>query len=446
MSDAGYTSWGRYPQFTQQGAALAWRTDELPRPLDGTASLLPWGNGRSYGDVCLNRGGTVVATSQLQHFIAFDADTGVLRIESGVTLAQILSFVLPSGWFLPVSPGTAFVTVGGAVANDVHGKNHHRAGTFGCHVRAFELLRSDGSRSYCSAVDSAELFSATIGGLGLTGLITWVELQLRKVSGPMLQEQSLKFANIDEFFKLSDGSDDDYEYTVSWVDCLAKGTDSGRGLFARANHADGSTDSNAELSLAPGVGLPITPPVSLINSLSLRAFNALWYGRQRERRVTRLTHFGKFFYPLDAIGNWNRMYGPRGMLQYQCVLPGDDGRLAMRDMLRRIAESGQGSFLAVLKVFGELQSPGMLSFPRAGVTLALDFPNRPDVFRLLDQLDAITLESGGAVYPAKDARMSGATFRAGFPRWEEFSKHVDPAFSSSFWRRVTDDLSGASEL
>ena len=185
--------------------------------------------------------------------------------------------------------------------------------------------------------------------------------------------------------------------------------------------------------------MPFTPPFSLVNGLSLRAFNALWYARQRERRVQREAHFAGFFYPLDAIGNWNRMYGPRGMLQYQCVLPGEDGRDAIREMLERIARSGQGSFLAVLKMFGDKPSPGMLSFPRPGVTLALDFANSPAVFRLLDQLDSVTLEAGGAVYPAKDARMSAEVFRAGFPRWEEFATYIDPLFSSSFWRRVAGD-------
>ena len=436
MSGNQYTSWGRYPQVNQRGVEMGWRTDNLPEPVDGSASLLPWGNGRSYGDVCLNRGGLVVGTRELRHLLAFDTDTGVLRVESGVKLAEILQLVVPAGWFLPVTPGTSFVTVGGAVANDVHGKNHHREGSFGCHVRSFELLRSDGSRLQCSAHENAEYFAATIGGLGLTGLVTWVELQLRRIPGPMLREEQIRFGNVDEFFRLSEGSDGDFEYTVSWVDCLATGDAAGRGLFGRANHADVPAGDKKEQPLQPRISMPFTPPFSLVNNLSLRGFNAFWYGRQRERRVQRESHYSGFFYPLDAIGNWNRMYGPRGMLQYQCVLPGDSGRDAIRDMLTRIAKSGQGSFLAVLKVFGDKASPGMLSFPRPGVTLALDFPNRPDVFRLLDQLDSMTMEAGGAVYPAKDARMSPEVFRAGFPRWEEFAAYTDPGFSSSFWRRV----------
>lgn len=436
MGQQRYGSWGRYPLIRQQGCVLPWRSDPLPEPLPGTASLLPYGAGRSYGDVCLNRGGTVVATDQLNHFIEFDTESGLLRCESGVRLQTLLELIVPAGWFLSVAPGTALATVGGAVANDVHGKNHHQAGTFGRHVRAFELARSDGSRCVCSPTAEPELFAATIGGLGLTGLVTWVELQLREVGGPLLDEESIKFAQVDEFFRMSDSSADDFEYTVAWVDCLARGAALGRGLFARANH---SATPARPVSGKPRFSVPFTPPFSLVNKLTLRPFNALWYARQRAKRVRRTVPYRNYFFPLDSIGHWNRMYGPKGMLQYQCVLPGDDGRNALKKMLGAIARSGQGSFLAVVKDFGALESPGMLSFPRPGVTLALDFPMGKQVMPLLNSLDAMTLEVGGAVYPAKDARMSGATFRAGFPAWEDFARFIDPAFSSSFWRRVAGD-------
>jgi FAD/FMN-containing dehydrogenase len=438
VTEHSYTSWGRFPQIDQQGVNLEWRSDLLPEAIEGTESLLPYGNGRSYGDVCLNRGGTVLGTRSMNRFISFDPESGILRCESGVLLADILQLVVHAGWFLPVSPGTRYVTVGGALANDVHGKNHHRAGTFGRHVRAFELLRSDGSRNFCAPEENTELFNATIAGLGLTGLVVWVELQLRPIEGPMLKEESLKFANVDEFFRLSEASDQDFEYTVAWVDCASKGDSLGRGLFARANHI--STDSETiTRDTGPRISVPIQPPVSLINGLSLKLFNAWWYRRQRERRQTQNIHFQPFFYPLDSIGNWNRIYGPKGLLQYQCVLPGEDGRDMLRQMLSAIAKSGNGSFLAVLKIFGEHSSPGLLSFPRPGVTLALDFPASPDVFRLLDRLDEMTREVGGAVYPAKDARMSAESFQAYFPAWEKFSEYIDPGFSSSFWRRVAGD-------
>jgi FAD/FMN-containing dehydrogenase len=438
VTEQSYTSWGRFPQINQSGKNLAWRSDPLPEAGEGSDSLLPYGNGRSYGDVCLNRGGTVLDTRGLNRFISFDPETGILRCESGVLLADILQLVVPDGWFLPVSPGTRYVTVGGALANDVHGKNHHRAGTFGCHVMAFELLRSDGSRNLCTPDENNGLFGATIGGLGLTGLITWVELQLRPIDGPMLKEESLKFANVDEFFRLSEASDQDFEYTVAWVDCASKGDSLGRGLFARANHIPSDSETSKR-DAGPRISVPFQPPFSLVNGLSLKLFNAWWYRRQRERRQTRKVHFQPFFYPLDSIGNWNRIYGPKGLLQYQCVLPGEDGREVLRQMLGAIAESGNGSFLAVLKIFGERLSPGLLSFPQPGVTLALDFPTSPDVFRLLDRLDDMTREVGGAVYPAKDARMSGESFHEYFPAYERFTEYVDPGFSSSFWRRVTGD-------
>jgi FAD/FMN-containing dehydrogenase len=439
MADSNYTSWGRFPQVNQQGAPLAWRSDELPAPLGDGRSVLPFGNGRSYGDVCLNRGGTVFDTRALNRFIRFDADTGVLRCESGVLLSEILRLIVPRGWFLPVSPGTRYVTIGGALANDVHGKNHHQAGTFGCHVTALELLRSDGSRQVCTPDENQDLFRATVGGLGLTGLITWVELQLRPIDGPLIKEESLKFANLDEFFRVSELSDGNFEYTVAWVDCVSRGDSLGRGLFGRGNH-DSGTYTGRKRGEKPRVSIPFDPPFSLVNQWSLKAFNSLYYARQRERKKVRTIHYQSFFYPLDAIGNWNRIYGPKGMIQYQCVLPGDDGRVALHNMLQTIANSGNGSFLAVLKIFGDKPSPGMLSFPRPGVTLALDFPNKPEVFRLLDRLDDMTREVGGAVYPAKDARMSAESFKAYFPGWEDFSEFVDPAFSSSFWRRVGGEV------
>ena len=440
MAASIYRSWGGFPQIDQRGEPLVWRTDPLPGAGDEEdASLLPFGNGRSYGDVCLNRGGTVLDTRALDRFIRFDREQGIIRCESGVLLAALLHLVVPAGWFLPVSPGTRYATVGGALANDVHGKNHHYAGTFGCHVTALELLRSDGSRLVCTPEENSELFSATIGGMGLTGLVTWVELQLRRVQGALLKEESVKFSNLNEFFRLSELSDGNFEYTVAWVDCVSRGDSLGRGLFARANH-DSSEYTGRERSDKPTVSVPFFPPVSLVNRWSLKAFNAFYYARQRERKRVRTLHYQSFFYPLDSIGNWNRIYGPKGMLQYQCVLPGDDGRTMMHEMLSTIAGSGNGSFLAVLKVFGDKSSPGMMSFPRPGVTLALDFPNRPDVFRLLDRLDAMTREVGGAVYPAKDARMSAESFQAYFPAWREFAEHIDPGFSSSFWRRVGGEV------
>jgi FAD/FMN-containing dehydrogenase len=431
MAAAG-TSWGRYPRAAQTVLAVHDRTRALPA-FTGTA--LPHGNGRSYGDSCLNPGGSLLHARGLDRYLDFDPDTGRLRCEAGVTLAEILALVVPKGWFLPVTPGTQFVTVGGAIANDVHGKNHHRAGTFGHHVTAFELLRSDGSRRTCTPGDGSGLFEATVGGLGLTGLVTWAELTLRRVPGPWLATETIRFGGLDEFFALSRESEATHEYTVAWVDCLAAGASLGRGHFIRAGHAAGPDKVPAPRRRA----LPFTPPFALVNRASLRVFNTLYYHRQRAARRQALEHYAPYFYPLDAIEGWNRMYGPRGFLQHQCVLPPAAAREGVAALLQEIARSGRGSFLAVLKEFGARPSPGLLSFPRPGTTLALDFPNAgPEVFALLDRLDRIVAQAGGAVYPAKDARMSGALFRSAFPAWETFAPFIDPRFSSGFWRRVME--------
>jgi FAD/FMN-containing dehydrogenase len=398
-------------------------------------SLLPFGNGRSYGDSCLNDGGDLIDCRPLSRFLSFDDQSGVVRCESGVTLASIIETMLPRGWFLPVTPGTKYVTVGGAIANDVHGKNHHVAGSFGHHVVQFELLRSDGSRTVCSPRDNRDRYAATIGGLGLTGLITWVEIRLKRVSGPTIIQRAYRFGNLQEFFALSHDLSNEHEYAVAWLDCLTKGAQLGRGVFFVGDH-----DSKAEPARrsAYTFNVPAMPPFSLVNGLSLRLFNQAYYTRHRLGAVDRVD-LESFFYPLDRIRNWNRIYGPRGFLQYQCVVPNSSaGREALIEIVDRIASSGKGSFLAVLKEFGSMASAGMMSFPQHGYTLALDFPaSSTSIFELLDELDGKVAKVGGRVYPAKDARMSAQSFQRFFPQWHQFSAHIDPRFSSSFWRRVT---------
>jgi FAD/FMN-containing dehydrogenase len=424
-------SWGRWPRCTQRVLPLLDRTRPLPA-FEGHA--LPRGQGRSYGDSCLDPDGTLLDARPLDRFIAFDPASGVLRAEAGTTLAQVLELAVPQGWFPPVTPGTRQVTLGGALANDVHGKNHHVAGSFGHHVLAFELLRSDGTRLRCTPEENAEWFAATLGGLGLTGLVTWVELQLRRIPGPAMEVESVRFGALDEFFALSRESAATHEYTVAWIDCLARGKALGRGHFLRADHCPAPADAPRR-----ALAMPFVPPVSLVNSLTLRPFNAFYYHRQRRVRQRSTQHYAPYFYPLDGIAHWNRMYGPRGFLQHQCVIPPATARDAVAQMLGEIAYSGRGSFLAVLKEFGPRPSAGLLSFARPGTTLALDFPHQgAATLALLDRLDAIVAAAGGALYPAKDARMSGVLFRTGFPRWEEFRRYVDPRFSSGFWRRVVE--------
>jgi len=428
-------SWGRYPRARHRAVvALRHRDSALP---DFERPALPHGNGRSYGDVCLNDGGTLLMTRGLDRFIAFDPASGVLRCEAGVLLSDILDLVVPQGWFLPVTPGTRFVTVGGAIGNDVHGKNHHRAGCFSEHVRCLELLRSDGSRLICSRDANHDWFLATAGGLGLTGVITWAELQLRRIASPWMNVESHRFHNIDEFLALSAASEQDFEYGVAWIDCAATGKALGRGHFIRANHAPALAEGPA--AKRRRLRVPMTPPISLINGMSLRAFNTLYFHRQRQAVQHDISHYQPYFYPLDAIEQWNRIYGPRGFLQYQCVVPPVAAREALNELLRAISASGTGSFLAVLKVFGERRSGGILSFPRPGATLALDFPNAGQAtLDLLDRLDAVVAAAGGAVYPAKDARLSASRFRQFFPAWESIRPFLDPAMSSGFWRRVAE--------
>ena len=433
-----YESWGRFPKASHDVVRMHWRDAALP--MDNGKCMLPFGNGRSYGDCCLNDQGILVDARGLDRFIAFDAQAGTLRCEGGVLLYEVLALAVPRGWFLPVTPGTQFVTVAGALANDVHGKNHHRAGTFGRHVRCFELLRSDGTRLQCSPTENSAWFSATIGGLGLTGLVTWVEIQLKAIPGEQIEKEIIRYDRLDEFFQLSRESDLSFEYTVAWIDCAAKGASLGRGLYIRGNAVAGKRLQSTKVPNTR-LGVPFDPPFALINGPSLRLFNAFYYRKQIRARTRSIVHYSKFFYPLDAIGSWNRIYGSNGMLQYQCVIPHHHAAAAISEILHQIAGAGTGSFLAVLKLFGELPSPGLLSFPRPGATLALDFPNQGRrTFDLLDRLDAITIAAGGALYPAKDARMSTGTFQRSFPNWKELGPFIDPQFSSSFWRRVSGDL------
>jgi FAD/FMN-containing dehydrogenase len=431
-----YLSWGRLPRLAPAKVIPLSSREDLPDLSAMGRPVLAYGLGRSYGDSCLNGGGVLLATRGLSRFIAFDEETGSLCCEAGTSLAEILETFVPRGWSLPVTPGTKYVTVGGAIANDVHGKNHHALGSFGRHVRRFELLRSSGERLVCSPEEHCELYSATIGGLGLTGLITWAELALRRVENPMIDAEYIRMRGLDEFFELTRESDRQFEFTVAWVDCLARGNDVGRGLFMRGNHAAGLAPA-APRRRGSRLTVPFDAPSGLLNRYTVGAFNMAYYWKQRRRRVRRVVDPESFFYPLDGIGHWNRLYGRAGFFQYQCVVPLDAGAPAMREILTRVARSGQASFLAVLKVFGDVPSPGVISFPRPGVTLALDVPNKgASTLALFEELDRVTAAAGGAVYPAKDARMSPAQFRRSFPRLEEFTRCVDPGFSSSFWRRV----------
>ena len=425
-------SWGRRTFAGHSVTALTDRS-RVAADIAGRTGLA-YGMGRSYGDVCLNPGGTLWAMRGLDRFVAFDDTTGRLVCEAGTLLRDIQRTFAPRGWMLPVTPGTQLVTVGGAIANDVHGKNHHARGTFGEHVLRMTLARTDGSTRDCGPGENADWFAATLGGLGLTGVITQVELQLRRVPGRALATETVPFSGIDEFMALDGESGAKWEYTVAWIDCLAPGT---RGIFLRANH-DAAREAPAPPARARS--MPVVPPVSLVNGLTLRPFNAAYYRMKAWNAGPAIVDYEPFFYPLDAIADWNRMYGPRGFHQYQCVGPRTGAREAVADLLRAIARAGQGSFLAVLKTFGDRPSAGLLSFPMPGLTLALDFPDRGEATEaLFARLDAIVADAGGRLYPAKDGRMPRAMFERGYPRRIAFARFRDPGVRSAMSRRLLDD-------
>ncbi len=437
MTKANIYSWGNYPAHPQTPHYPHWRDDVaqvLKSVTDEYGSTLPFGNGRSYGDSCLAASGQVLHSGFLNRFIRVDWGLGIVTAEAGVSLAEILAVAIPNGWFLSVSPGTQFVTLGGAIANDVHGKNHHVRGTFGCHVRRLGLMRGDAPPMECSALENPDLFSATIGGLGLTGMIAWAEIQMMPIKSSQIDTRVQRFNNLEEFFSLSSEYDTRHEYSVAWIDCLAKAEQSGRGVFIVGDHA-----SYGSLKVESGdkVRMPVKPPFSMINNLSLRAFNNL-YWRVHPGKVTyKRSGYQPFFYPLDRVLYWNRIYGRKGFQQYQCVIPEDSARDCMAQILRIIAKAGQGSFLAVLKRCGNLVSPGLLSFPMPGVSLALDFPQGRKLSILFERLDRVVDEARGRLYPAKDAHMSGEMFRRAYPSWERLESYRDPSLSSEFWNRVT---------
>ena len=392
-------------------------------------TFLPYGMGRSYGDVCLNNGGTLLRTDGLHKVLEFDENTGRIRVESGASISHVLDAVVPKGWFIPVIPGTSQITIGGAVANDVHGKNHHGQGTFGCHVLSFELIRFDGQQTICSLAQHSDLFRATIGGLGLTGLITWVELQLMPLHSTNIEMRSTACTSWQDLVRVLHDEDQQWEYTVAWVDIKR-----GRGHVLAGKHSrDGNFADRAGATLHVA---PLLRP--FLNDVSADAFNRVKFLTQRKGVRTSTVHYRSYFHPLDVVPRWNKMYGRKGFFQYQFVVPHDTGVEVISSVSRILSQFGIISYLAVLKNFGGIASPGMLSFPMRGLTLALDVPNHGNkTLEALAMCDEILLSSGGRIYPAKDARMSANTFNMMYRKQlQEFTQYIDPKFSSSFWRRV----------
>ncbi|MCB8839752.1 FAD-binding oxidoreductase [Aurantimonas sp. VKM B-3413] len=432
-----YQSWGRLKPAVRRAVGserFVWPRGERS---EEEGAYLPFGNGRSYGDSCHNDEGTLIVSGRDRPSAihAFDPETGLLTADAGVLLSEITRHVASAGWFLPVTPGTQFVTLGGAIANDVHGKNHHRRGTFGRWVESLRLDRSDRGSLACSRTENADLFSATIAGMGLTGLIRQATIRLLKVPSLSILQTTTRFDRLSDYFDLAEAADARHEYAVAWIDSLSSGVSLGRGHLIAGDHA-----RNGDLSgvaAGPLASVPLTPPVSPLAGPFLKAFNEAYYRKARAGTREATVRFDSFFYPLDRIGDWNRLYGPRGLHQHQSVIPAGDGEAVVRELILCAKAHKHGSFLTVLKRFGDLRSPGLLSFPRPGYTLTLDFPHRGEkTLRLLRELDRITVEAGGAVNPYKDARMSPETFAAGFPQWRRLDALRDPAISSDFWRRT----------
>ena len=426
--------WGRYPvvdcDLHQPGSP-----DALVETLGGLPQAIARGNGRAYGDASLNPAATV-GMLRLDRLIDLDPATGVVTCEAGVLLSDLISAMLPRGWFPPVTPGTKFVTIGGMIASDVHGKNHHGAGSFCDHVEWFDLALGDGRVLRCSADDNEDLFAATCGGMGLTGIILRASFRLLKVETALVRQRTIRAPTLADAFAAFE-STLDWTYSVAWIDCLAQGRDLGRSALILGEHAlpdEIPVDRRAAPLARPDRAarrVPIDFPAVALSRPSVQIFNKLYYARQREGDA--IADIDPYFYPLDAILEWNRIYGARGFVQYQCVLPLAASEAGMTLLLRDIAAAGQASFLAVLKRFGK-GSFGLLSFPMEGYTLALDFPANAANFALLERLDAITRDHGGRIYLAKDSRTEALT-TAGYPNLERFRaiRHqygLDTRFSS----------------
>jgi decaprenylphospho-beta-D-ribofuranose 2-oxidase len=405
--------------------------------------LIGRGLGRAYGDSALNGDGLVADCTGLDRFIAFDADSGLLACESGVSFADIVSVFLPHGWFLPTTPGTKFVTVGGAIAADVHGKNHHRVGSFGNFVEWIDLQLADGRTIRCSRSADSELFHATLGGMGLTGLILSAAFRLVRVDSAYVKVRYRRTNGLAETLSAFEQGDMGCEHSVAWIDCMAGGASLGRGVVMQGSHASrddaGGHDDVLRLPKKRAKTVPVTPPMSVLTPLTVRMFNACFYRLHSD--AEKLVDIDSFFYPLDSIRHWNRLYGPRGFVQYQAFLPRDASAVGLPRLLDAVVASGAASFLAVLKSCGPADG-GLLSYLEPGHTLALDIPYQPrSVPDLCRRLDRILLDHGGRLYLAKDSLMSAETFRAMYPRLDEFlavKRRVDPhsRFTSSQARRV----------
>lgn len=446
MTKMSLSGWGKYPvaecypQRPEKISSLNSIVKE--REVD---SALARGMGRSYGDASFNPEGVTILMQRLNRMLSFDRDKGILRCEAGVTLKEILETFVSRGWFLPVTPGSKFVTIGGAIAFDVHGKNHHQDGSFGNFVSQFKLIIANGETITCSREENQDIFWATLGGMGLTGIIIEAELQLIPIETAYINKNNFKTRNLDEAIAIFDEYEPKYQYSVAWIDCLARGKALGRSIVMFGNHAKTTDlsglniDNPLELPTKKRVKVPFDLPSGLLNRYTMSAFNTLYYQKMFSKETQEVVNYDSFFYPLDFLWDWNRIYGKKGFIQYQCVFPSEVSREALTKMLTLCGDRGWGSFLAVLKRFGDQK--GLLSFPMPGYTLTLDMPVKSGLWEFLDQLDELVIEYGGRVYLAKDAHLNPNSFRQmydKFDQWLAIKKQIDPQnlFQSAMSKRL----------
>lgn len=407
-----FQSWGNYPKVHTN--VHGFRDDDTLRQLLARdTDFIARGNGRSYGDSALND--NVIDVRPYDCFLSFDSRKGTIVAQAGVLLADVLEVIVPKGWFLPVTPGTKYVTVGGAIAADVHGKNHHIENSFCRYVGEITMMLADGDVVSCSRSENEDLFRATCGGMGLTGIILTAEISLKRITSALVDQRVFRTGNLEETLRAFD-THRDCTYSVAWVDCHAKGQALGRGLVTTGEHA-----GTGELSYRnrDPLAVPFDLPSWTLNSVAVKLFNALYYNLNKTGGRAQQVTFDEFFYPLDKIAHWNRIYGKSGFIQYQFVLPVDSSGEGLREVVTAVSASGQGSSLAVLKLLGE-GNGNWLSFPTRGFTLALDFRIQRKLFGLLSRLDEIVVRHGGRLYLAKDARVSREVFEAGYEHIDRF--------------------------
>lgn len=424
-------SWGMYPR---NYSFKIKNFNESNLRSNFKLNSIPYGNGRSYGDSCISE--NIVNFKNHNHFISFDDANGVLRVQSGVILEEIINVVISKGWFLKVNPGTKLITVGGAIASDIHGKNHHVEGCFSECVNWFSLLLPSGEVINCSRYENEELFLSTCGGMGLTGLIVDVEIQLKKVNSIYINQKTTKTKNLKETFEVFETIKNE-TYSVAWIDCLSKKNKIGRSLIISGDFDD---DGNLNYYPKKRLNIPFYFPSFSLNTLTVKIFNFLYYNKVIKKSSFKKVEFDSFFFPLDSIRNWNRIYGKKGFTQYQFILPKQESFEGLKSILNEISNSGKGSFLAVLKLYGK-ENKNYLSFPLEGYSLALDFKIEKGLFELLDKLDKIVIKHKGRIYLSKDVRVSKEVFEKGYPQIKKFREirkkyKLNEVFSSLQSKRV----------